>query len=116
MRDATAQLAQRLHFLCLRERRLRVDKLLLPLPRLGNVARNLREAAVTARCIRDAVDDDTRPEPASVFAHAPAFRLVSTLVSRGREGVLRKAGLAVFVGVEARKMLPDGFGRSITFD
>ena len=82
VRHAAGQLADRLHFLCLRQRGARLFKRFFGAPLFGHVAGDLGEPDELAVGIENAIDNHTGPEPRAVLADAPAFALVAAL-SRG---------------------------------
>ena len=81
------------------EQLLAASQLLLGLPSLGEVARDLGEAYELAVVV-DGVDDDEGPEAAAVLAHAPAFGLELAVARGDLEHALRYARLAVGLFVE----------------
>jgi hypothetical protein len=64
--------------------------------------------------IADRVDLHRRPEPAAVFAHVPAFRLVMPVTRRGFENACGQAGHAIIPRVKFGEVLSDDFRRRIT--
>ena len=115
VRQAEAELAQRVDPLHLRQRLLRRPQLLLGGVALGDVAGDLGEAHVPA-LVPDRVDHDVGAEARAVLAHAPAFGLVAALARGGGQGPVRLAGGAVLGGVELREVLPEHLGVGIALD
>ena len=114
--DAPAQLADRFQFLRRRKLVLRLPELLLRGQPLADVARDLGEADEGACVVIDRIDDDGGPELGAVFAHPQSFGFETTdgcgLVQR----LLRNAGPAILLGVEAAEMLPNDLIAAIALD
>ncbi len=83
---------------------------------LGQVARDLGEAAQRARRVADRVDDDMRPEARAVLAHAPGLRLEPTLGQRRGQGTGGQALGAILLAVEAREMAADDLAGFVALD
>ncbi len=116
MRDAAGELADGIHLLRLEERLLRGIQRLLRFAALGQIARHLGEADQPARRITHRIDQDRRPEARAVLAHAPALRLEPALALGPVERDGGQAGLAILLGIEARKMLPDDLALGIALE
>src|SRR5689334_18700257 len=104
VRDAAAELADRLHLLRCRELLLGLAQRLLRLVPLGDVARDLREAEQLALFVAYGVNHDQRPEAAPVLAYAPALCLETAMSCGGRQGAVGQAISAVLFSVEEREV------------
>ena len=87
MCDAAGELADRLHLL-------RLPQAFLGGLLLGQVTRHLGEADQFPLFVVDRLDDDVRPEPAAVLAHAPAHTFELAGSRRGRDRACRQARCA----------------------
>ena len=92
MRDAAGDLADAFHLL-------RLPRALVGRAPFGEVARDLRKAEQLAFGVLDRVDDDARPEPASVLADPPSLGFVLAGLPCSRERLLRDACVAWSSGV-----------------
>ena len=116
VRDAAGELAERLHFLRLRELRLRALERFLRVAPLGDVAGDLGEADQLALLVADGVDDDVGKKLRAVLAHAPGLRLELAGGGGGRQRAVGQASGAVLVGVEHREVPADDFLGGVAFD
>src|SRR5438105_1989399 len=74
---------------------------------LGEVAGHLGEARQRTRLVVNGIDDDARPEPAAIFAYAPALGLVGAALRRRGDRLVRNAGPSILVRVELREVLAE---------
>src|SRR5690606_19083971 len=91
-------------------------ELILMLPPLGEVARDLREADQPAVVAPERRDDDVGPEPAPVFAQAPPFVLDAPFRPDDLKLALGPAAGEGFGRVKDGKVLADDLFGRIAFD
>src|SRR5690606_34623999 len=77
---------------------------------------DLAEAAEVSRGVPEGGDDDVRPEPRAVLAHAPTFVLDPTELERELELAPRFARGDFLRRVEGRDVLPDHLARGVALD
>src|SRR5207237_2630094 len=109
---AALVLRQQARLLLLHELALR----LLGLLSLGDVARDLGEAAQLSALVVDRGDDDVRPEAAAVLAQAPPLFFVDAGAAGDLELALRVVRLLVSLGIENREVLADDLGWRVALD
>jgi hypothetical protein len=95
---------------------LALAQLVLGLLALGDVAGHLGKAEQQPFLVVDGVDDDVGPEAGAVLAHAPALGFILAVIERGLQRARRQAGTAVFVGIEARKVLAQDLLRDVALE
>ena len=116
VRHAAGELAKRIHLLRFGKRPLNPGELHLRLAALGDIAGYLGVAEQLAVFIADRVDHHAGPEERTILADAPAFLFIAAGLACNRQRSRRATGGLILVGVEAREMLADDFGRRVAFD
>ena len=114
--DAAGELADRLHFLRLRELLARLFERDLRLALLGDVAHQLGEADQLARLAADRVHHNAGEEAAAVLAHQPEIALELALARRGDERLVGDVVLALLLGQEDAEMAADDLVGLVTLD
>src|SRR6185369_10678170 len=84
-------------------------------PALGEVARDLREAAQRAALVVQRRDHDVGPEPAAVLAHAPALVLEAAALLRHLQLALGRAALDRLRRIEHGEVLADDLRGAVAF-
>ena len=100
VRDAAAELADRLHFLCGGKLLLYLLQQALCLHPFGDIARDLGKAYELTTLIADWIYYDECAKSASVLSHAEAFGFESAVAHRAFQRPCRHTSVAVFLGVE----------------
>jgi hypothetical protein len=85
-------------------------------PPLGHISGDLSEADEFPIVIAHGVDNPQRPEPGSVGAHPPAFRLEPPGSRSGGERPLGKLSRLVLRGEKLRERLPDNLLGAIALE
>jgi len=83
---------------------------------LGHVAGHFGKADELAVVVADRIDHRAHPKAGAILADAPPLALKFALAARGFEHSFRHPGLAVFLGVEHREVLPENILGRIALD
>src|SRR5690348_4185939 len=84
-----------------------LDRLLLGLTPLGEIARDLAEANELALAVAQGRDDDVRPELGAVLANAPPLVLEPAGACRFLQFIFGEADVDLLLWVEDGKVLSD---------